>query len=261
MKLEIDHLPAEGNKRGTFVLLHGAWCANWYWRPHFLPYFASQGFETIAFSLRGHGASEGVAQINSFSIGDYVRDLQSITDALENPLIIGHSMGGFITQAYLARQHKARAAVLLASAAPRPIFTHLVKLMAAQPMNIIRAGFAQSVPSASSNADTLRRTMFSREPDDRSMDLYLGNIQAESYRAIASMLTRGIPKPSSIKTPLLVIGAGRDRLVPPDAVALTARIYGTKPVMFDEMSHMLMLEPRWQDVADAIIRFDASLPS
>ena len=93
------------------------------------------------------------------------------------------------------------------------------------------------------------------------MDAYLENVQPESSRVAASMLTRNIAHPETINTPIQVIGAGRDRLVPPEAVALTARAYRTQPVMFDAMSHMLMLEPHWRDVADAILRFEASLPS
>jgi pimeloyl-ACP methyl ester carboxylesterase len=259
MKLEIARLAAIGPKRGTVLFLHGAWCWNWYWKPFFLPYFSSQGYDAIAFSLRGHGASEGLAQINMFSIGDYVRDLRSVVSTLDQPLIVGHSLGGFVTQAYLT-QHAARGAVLLASAPPRPVYAQLFKMLLSQPLNILRAGVSRTVPSGSSDLDTLRRSMFSREPGDRSMDQYLGNIQAESYRAIASMLTRGIRKSAAIETPLRVLGAGRDRLVSPEAVALTAGVYRTKAVMFDEMSHMLMLEPRWRDVADEIIRFDASLP-
>jgi pimeloyl-ACP methyl ester carboxylesterase len=259
MKLEIARFPAEGEKRGSVVFLHGAWCWNWYWKPFFGPYFAAQGYEGVALSLRGHGASEGLAQINSFSIGDYVRDLRSAVELLDDPLIIGHSMGGFVTQAYLTR-YSARGAVLLASAPPRPVYSQLFKILLSQPFNVLRAGFAQTVPSGTSDLDTLRRQMFSREPEDRSMDMYLGNIQAESYRAIAAMLTRGLRQPGLVKSPLLVIGAGQDRLVSPEAVALTGRLYRARPVMFEEMSHMLMLEPRWRDVADAILRFDAALP-
>ncbi len=258
MKLEIAHLPAAGARRGCIVLLHGAWCWNWYWKPFFMPYFAAQGYETVAFSLRGHGDSEGAALINGFSIGDYVRDLRSVVAGLDDPLIVGHSMGGFVTQAYLTR-HTARGAVLLAAAAPRPVFAQLFKIMLAQPFNVIRAGLNQTVPSGTSDLDRLRLQMFSRDAGDRSMDKYLGNIQAESYRAIASMLTRGIRRPASITSPLLVIGAGQDRLVTPEAVALTGKIYKTTPVMFDEMSHMLMLEPRWRDVADEIIRFEQGI--
>ncbi|GLR66724.1 alpha/beta hydrolase [Acidocella aquatica] len=247
MKLEIAHLPAEGARRGCVVFLHGAWCWNWYWKPYFLPYFASRGYDSTAFSLRGHGGSEGRAQLNAFSIADYVRDLRAVVETLENPLIVGHSMGGFITQAYLT-QHTARGAVLLASTPPKTAFTPLLKTL-----------LTGLTSPATGDLGMLRRQMFSRGPDDRSMDAYLHNIQAESLRAAGSIMLRGIKHPERIKTPLLVIGAGQDHLVPPPAVALTARTYRTQPVMFDEMSHMLMLEPRWQDVADTIIGFETSL--
>jgi pimeloyl-ACP methyl ester carboxylesterase len=258
MKLDIATATALGPRRGSIVFLHGAWCWNWYWKPYFLPYFAAHGYDAIAPSLRGHGDSAGAAFINSFSIGDYVRDLRSVVETLDNPIIVGHSLGGFVTQAYLTK-HKARGAVLLAAAPPRPVFAQLFKLALSQPFKILRAGFDKTVPAGTSDTDNLRRQMFSREPDDHSMDQYLPNIQAESYRAIASMLTRGIRQPASITTPLLVIGAGQDRLVTPEAVALTGRIYKTEPVMFEEMSHMLMLEPRWRNVADAIMRFEEGL--
>ncbi|HQT65276.1 MAG TPA: alpha/beta fold hydrolase [Acidocella sp.] len=259
MKLDIITQQARGTKRGTVLFLHGAWCWHWYWQPFFMPYFARHGYDAVAFSLRGHGASEGHAMINSFSIGDYVRDLKSVVETLDNPLIIGHSMGGFVTQAYLAKQ-SARGAVLLASASPKPIFAQLFKNFLSQPFSAIRAGINQTVATSSSELDNLRYQMFSRGPEDRSMDQYLSNIQAESYRAVASMMTRGIRDTAQITTPIFVLGAGHDHLVPPDAVAVTAKTYKTEPVMFPEMSHMMMLEPRWRDVADSIIKFETTLP-
>jgi pimeloyl-ACP methyl ester carboxylesterase len=259
MKLDVITEPARGTKRGTFVFLHGAWCWNWYWRPFFQPYFASQGYDAVAFSLRGHGASEGIELINSFSIGDYVRDLKAVVETVERPIIVGHSMGGFVTQAYLAR-FAARGAVLLASASPRPVFAQLFRNFLSQPFSMMKAGVAHNVGTGTSDLDNLRYQMFSRTGDDRSMDQYLTFIQAESYRAVASMMTRGIRDHAKVTTPLLVLGAGRDRLVPPDAVAATAEVYKTAPVMYDEMSHMMMLEPRWREVADDIIKFEISLP-
>ncbi|HQT67142.1 MAG TPA: alpha/beta fold hydrolase [Acetobacteraceae bacterium] len=258
MKLDIAHLPAHGPRRGTILFLHGAWSWLWYWQVYFMPWFAAQGYDAVAFSLRGHGASDGIELINTASIGDYVRDLRSVVATLDDPLIVGHSMGGFITQAYLAR-FPARGAVLLASAAPKPLYAQLFRLMLTQPGKMLRATLAQTVASGTSDTDNQRRQMFSRGPEDRSMDQYLPNIQAESYRAIASMLTRGLPHPERVTSPLLILGAGRDRLVPPDAVALTGKIYGKKPVMFDEMSHMMMLEPRWQAICETILEFDRSL--
>ena len=120
MRLEIDTAPALGERRGTFVLLHGAWCWNWYFKPFFLPYFAANGFDVIAFSLRGHGGSEGRERLNGFSIDDYVEDLRGVVATVERPVVVGHSMGGFVLQTYLT-QASLRGAVLLASAPPRPM--------------------------------------------------------------------------------------------------------------------------------------------
>lgn len=259
MKLDVITEPARGTKRGTFVFLHGAWCWNWYWRPFFQPYFAARGYDAVAFSLRGHGASEGIEQINNFSIGDYVRDLKAVVETVERPIIVGHSMGGFVCQAYLTR-YPARGAVLLASASPRPVFAQLFRNFLSQPFSMIKAGVTHGVATGAGDLDNLRYQMFSRGADDRSMDQYLEFVQAESYRAVASMLTRGIRDHAKITTPLLVLGAGRDHLVPPDAVAATAEAYKTMPVIYDEMSHMMMLEPRWREVADEIIKFEISLP-
>jgi pimeloyl-ACP methyl ester carboxylesterase len=150
--------------------------------------------------------------------------------------------------------------VLLASASPRPVFAQLFRNFLSQPFSMIKAGVTHGVATVAGDLDNLRYQMFSRGADDRSMDQYLEFVQAESYRAVASMLTRGIRDHAKITTPLLVLGAGRDHLVPPDAVAATAEAYKTMPVIYDEMSHMMMLEPRWREVADEIIKFEISLP-
>jgi pimeloyl-ACP methyl ester carboxylesterase len=255
VKLEIATAPALGARRGTFVFLHGAWCWNWYFKPFFLPYFASLGFDAVAFSLRGHGGSEDHENLNGFSIDDYVEDLRRVVATVERPVVVGHSMGGFVLQTYLT-QASLRGAVLLASAPPRPMPGLFVKSLLAQPLHLAHAARHRQDFSL----DMLREQMFSRGPDDKSMDEYLANVQPESTRVAASMLTRRIPHPATIGTPIQVIGAGRDRLVPPEAAALTARTYRTQPIMFDMMSHMLMLEPRWREVADTILRFEASLP-
>ncbi len=258
MKLDIAKLSAEGTKHGSVVFLHGAWSWNWYWKPFFMPYFAAKGYDCAALSLRGHGESEGLADIHSFSIGDYVRDLREAVSQLDNPLIVGHSMGGLITQAYLTH-YPARGAVLLAAAPPKPDYGSLLKMLRTQPAAMLRAMLQRKMPYSLDDKETLRRQMFSREPDDTSMDQYLKNIQPESARAVSSMLTRGVKDYPKVKSPLLILGAGRDNLIPPASVAITGRAYNLTPIMFDEMSHMMMLETRWQDVADAIIRFDTSL--
>lgn len=258
MNLEIAHMPASGTKHGTVVFLHGAGSWNWYWKPYFLPYFAAQGYDAVALSLRGHGKSEGRTRINEFTISDYVRDLRSVVTQYDHPLIVGHSMGGFVTQLYLTK-YEARGAVLLAAAPPKPNYLTLAKVIVTQSVNLIKLSLSGVATGIGTDADVLRWQMFSRRADDRSMDQYLPNVQVESMKAISKLLTAPIKKAPQIKTPLLVLGAGRDQLIPPSSVATTGKIYGKKPVMFGEMSHMMMLEPGWQSVADHIIGFERGL--
>ena len=101
------------------LFVHGAFAGAWVWDEHFLPYFAAQGYHAHALSLRGHGGSFGCDNIDSHSVHDYVDDLATvIADLPKPPILVGHSMGGFIVQKYLER-HPVPAAVLMCSVPPQ----------------------------------------------------------------------------------------------------------------------------------------------
>src|SRR5215469_10649661 len=116
MKLEIISKYPADHRRGTPVLfVHGSLHAAWCWDVHFLDYFARSGYAAHALSLRGHGSSEGRDTLRWTRIADYVEDLSAAAGQLTgSPILIGHSMGGFIIQKYL-EAHDAPAAVLLSS--------------------------------------------------------------------------------------------------------------------------------------------------
>ena len=81
-------------------------------------YFAAHGFEAHALSLRAHGASEGRAQLHRCRIRHYVEDVEAVAAALPtSPILVGHSMGGFVVQKFL-ETHLSPAAFLLASIPP-----------------------------------------------------------------------------------------------------------------------------------------------
>ena len=85
----------------TFVLIHGAWHAAWCWQ-NFLDFFADTGYRALAVSLRGHGGSATSKRLRRCSLADYVEDVESVAATLPaRPVVIGHSLGGFIAQKYL----------------------------------------------------------------------------------------------------------------------------------------------------------------
>jgi hypothetical protein len=91
------------------LFVHGGWHAAWCWDEHFLDFFADAGYRAIALSLRGHGSSPNARPLSQCSVADYVEDVCSVADGLPtSPVLIGHSMGGFLVQMYLTGRSTAK---------------------------------------------------------------------------------------------------------------------------------------------------------
>src|SRR5262245_40676625 len=110
----IKRMPKSASHSTPLLFIHGAWHAAWCWDEHFLPYFAEHGYCAYALSLRGHGASDGRQHLPWARFRDYLEDVEQVINQLEAlPVVIGHSIGGFLIQK-LMNTYKLPAAVLLA---------------------------------------------------------------------------------------------------------------------------------------------------
>ncbi len=252
LELISRQVPAGVQARQTPLLfIHGAYTAAWCWEENFLDDFASQGYASHALSLSGHGGSRGRGRLDSFSIDDYVEDVrETIATLPAPPVLIGHSMGGFVVQKYLER-HTSPAAVLLCSVPPQGLMSSMFGLMFQKPgllgdLNRLMTGKRVST-------DTLREALFHQTMAGEDLLRYLRQAQGESNRAIWDMTLFNLPHPSRItRTPLLVLGAEHDALIPVSQVRMTAMTYGVKEEIFSGMGHGLMLEPGWAVVASRI---------
>ena len=84
MELELIHQPPQKMKfKHPLLFLHGAFSGAWCWKENYLDYFASQGFECLALSLRGHGDSKSHKPLDQLSLRDYQEDLFSVIDQFE----------------------------------------------------------------------------------------------------------------------------------------------------------------------------------
>lgn len=233
------------------LFVHGAYMAAWCWDEYFLPWFAARGYSAYALSLSGHGSSRRRECLDSYSIADYVHDVAEVAATLpEPPVLIGHSMGGLVIQKYL-EDHAAPAAVLLASVPPQGLWSSAVGLMFRKPS--LLQDLNQMMEGGHPPIESLREALFHQpvEPD-RLMSYYCGS-QPESHRAIWDMTLFNLPRPHAMRaTPMLVLGAQYDHLIPPSLVAMTARTYGLEPEIFPDMGHGMMLERDWAQVAQRI---------
>lgn len=161
MQLEaITRAPSDDVRPTPLLFVHGAWHGAWCWEEHFLDYFAERGYgvTALAFSLRGHGKSEGGNRLRWARISDYVADVKQVAEQLPAPpVLIAHSMGGHVVQKYL-EQHPARAGVLLASVPPRGALAGTLRYARRHPLHLLKGNLKLSLypPHRDAKADAAR---------------------------------------------------------------------------------------------------------
>jgi pimeloyl-ACP methyl ester carboxylesterase len=233
------------------LFVHGAWHAAWCWDEHFLSFFADKGYHALAVSLRGHGSSPTPKPLRTCSVADYVEDVGLVADSLpRRPVVIGHSMGGFIVQKYL-ESHDAPAGVLMASTPPRGYLGSGLRWMKRHPWDFTKVLITGKSLAYVNTLQLARERFFSAHtPDSHVLD-YATRLQEESARAGFDGLLN-LPRPRRVTTTLLVLGALNDGAVTAKEVHATARAYRTEAEFFPNMGHNMMLETGWAAVAERI---------
>jgi pimeloyl-ACP methyl ester carboxylesterase len=237
------------------LFVHGAWHAAWCWDEHFLDYFADKGYRALALSLRGHGGSPTTKPLRNCSIADYVDDVSAVADSLPTrPVVIGHSMGGFVVQKYL-ESRDAPAGVLVASMPPRGVAGFLLRYMKQHPWRLATALITGKSSAMFNTPETVREKFFSAQTPDSTVAHCAAQIQDESRRVTLDALVLNLPRSKRVTTPLLVLGAESDDCFTTNEVRATARAYRTEAEIFPEIGHDVMLEPGWAAVAERIHRW------
>jgi pimeloyl-ACP methyl ester carboxylesterase len=235
------------------LFVHGAWHGAWCWDEHFLDFFAGRGFRVLAPSLRGHGTSPLKKSLRMCSISEFLSDVDALAQKLPAPpIMVGHSMGGFIVQKYL-ETHDAPAAVLIASAPPRGQLRSLLRLMRLHPWRSTKFALTGRPADLYRSPAEARELFFGNQASDRLVDKTTARLQPDSMRAIFfDMVAGDLVKTRKISTAMLVIGGGNDHIYSPSDVRRTAEAYRTQPVLIPNMGHEIMVEPEWNLAAKAI---------
>ena len=257
MNLEIITRKPDGKAKGTPLLfVHGKWHGAWCWDEHFLPYFASHGYDCTALSLRGHAGSEGHEGLRWHSIADYVSDVEQVTGQFEKPpVIIAHSMGGYITQKYLESHHEHPAAVLLTPIPPFGLWPTTFNVLQEHPLVILKSLASLSLYPIVETPEVARWALFSDNFPTELLEIYHPKMQNESFRSYLDELGLNLVRIKRVKTSLLIIGAANDAVIKPWMIEQTAIKYGTTAEIFPDMAHDLMLEKGWEKVAQRILEW------
>ncbi len=250
----ISRYPNAEAKPTPLLFVHGSFAGAEIWDEYFLSYFADQGYQAHAVSLRGHGASAGRSGLRWWRLADYVADLkQAVTTLAQTPVLIGHSLGGMVVQKYLER-HPASGAVLMASVPPHGLLPSLAGMMASNPLLLHQLGLIQWFGPGTASIQVMRKALFSDHTPDATVMNYIRLFQGESQHVSLDMLGLDPLRPQrDLDIPLLVMGAEHDAFISAHLVEMTALYYRTRAVIFPKMAHAMMLEEKWEPVAEHLL--------
>lgn len=256
----VSHVPDSEAHPYPILFVHGAWHGAWCWEPNFLPYFAEQGFAVYALDLRGHGHTLNDKTMAQTGVWDYVHDVSTVAAHIQrvhghHPIIVGHSMGGYVTQKLMER-YIVPGAVLLASIPAVGTLPLLVRLTRDYFLTTLSALLLLHPYQYVKQVERAQTLFFSADMPHEQVIEYQSNMVNESMLILIQSGLIARPRPdATITAPVLVLGAEHDAIFTVDEVQATAHAYGTTATIFPEMAHDMMLEARWQEAADAIIEW------
>lgn len=241
--------------RASLLFVHGINVGAWVWEEHFLPYFADAGYDVHALSLRGHGASDGRDRLNDWRLRDYVADVAAAVDHLGAPIIlVGHSLGGAVVQAFVRQGGAVAGMALLASVPPWGLAATTWRMSVTDPVLLQAMAALSSHAPGTPVPDVVKQALFSPDIPPTVLDTFAARAGAESPWTAWDV--QGWPPLAPLPwaaPPTFVLGGLEDRIISADEVWWTGLYYGGAAELIPLLAHALMVDPLWE-VAAARLR-------
>lgn len=251
------HKPSKtSEKKGSLLFIHGVCHGAWYWDEYYLDLFAENGFDAYALDLTRHDRPGRQKGMNQLGLKDYLKDIQKAMDTIDDePILVGHSMGGLLVQKFLEQQ-TVRAAVLLASVPPTGTWRSANSMLLKHP-SLIPYLLKGDVYGAFH--DKARLIQYSPTLEDELLAKYQSKMTDESFKAFLQLLLPTVRKVHHEKIPMLIVAAENDAVVPVNALRKAASWYGAEFIIAPGIAHNVVLDKGREKVAQIVLDFVTSL--
>jgi pimeloyl-ACP methyl ester carboxylesterase len=174
------------------------------------------------------------------------------------PIVIGHSMGGFTVQHYLAAGHPATAAILVSPVPQKGAWGATWKVAKSHPLVFGKINLTFDVGHVVDESDRALEFLVADGFPAQKMDNYSDRLERAAYGVYLNMLLKR-PDLSSVTTPALVVGGTEDGFFTEGEWRHTAKELGCDLVMLEGVGHQPMWEGEGRQLIEAIDDFVSSL--
>lgn len=247
----IVYTPRHRRFETPIIMQHGMWHGAWCWGP-WQELFARWGWETHAHSLPGHGKSPVQRPIRWATLNYYFEFLKAEIESLPcSPVLMGHSMGGALTQWYLKFAGNLPAAVLVAPWTShnmlRSIFRSIVRDPVGGILSILTLTSTPQVRSPKCSAE-----MFINPGALYSPEELHARLGPESVWVLLQYNPLFWSPVKHTDTPMLWLAGEADSVISEPEERESAAHYGAEYIVVPQAGHNLMIEKNYQETAKSI---------
>lgn len=185
----------------------------------------------------------------------YVADVAEVAKRFDRPpVLIGHSMGGYVAQKYM-EEHEVAAVVLIASVPVSGTIGASWRVARRHPIQFAKMLLTLRLWPVVATAELTREFVLGEDMEDAEVEEIHALLQDESFFTYLDMMGLALPKPEKTHAPVMVAAGTADALFTVREAQKTADAYGVVPLILDGFPHNMMLHHRWEELAVPIARF------
>lgn len=250
----IVYAPKNRRFETPIVMQHGMWHGAWCWQL-WQELFAGWGWETHTHSLPGHAGSPTQRPIVRCTLDYYLSFLKAEVERLpRRPVLMGHSMGGALTQWFLKYvADDLPAAVLVAPWVSHSMFKDgLLKLVAYDPLGVLLMLLSwDATPMKRAGTGSAVRFLVGPEAAV-PLDELQPRLGPESVIVMYQHNPPFWHPPEHVVTPMLWVAGEDDPLLVEPAQRRSAAHYGADYIVAERARHNVMMEHNYRQTAEAI---------